>query len=190
MILSPFAPLPQREDDNAKLGVGQMQAPSVRTFLEYSDPDRGKSIRLSTAVGMGARFPFIFGPATIPLGTSQVQFVDGGYYDNTGVNSAALIHAHLTDVAMRQRDGAPPAKFQVFLISIGTFDSRTDELIDSFFSDLPCRYCLSTTHAGPEQRIRALRFARAAFPTSISCLRRTMKRFHWGSWSANQRQAA
>jgi hypothetical protein len=136
MILSPFAPLPARGGDRIGVGVGQLHEYSVRTFLEFSRLDRGKSIRLSTAVGLSTRFPFIFSPATIPLSRGEVQFVDGGYYDNTGLNAAALIYTHLTEPTSKSFAAKLPSGFNIYLISIGSFDSLTDTGEQSGLSDL------------------------------------------------------
>jgi hypothetical protein len=169
MILAPFGPLPRRLGNNRTVGVGQVQAPAVRTYLEYSDPDQGKSIRLSTAVGMSTRFPYLFAPAIISLGNAKegtvrrVQFVDGGYYDNTGVNTAALIYSHLTEGAPKiaQQVGytGNTAVFNIYLITIGSFSSSVEPSKNSIFSDfaLPIVSLINTRNARTTNTQAALR---------------------------------
>jgi hypothetical protein len=52
--------------------------------------NRDSTVRLSTAVGLSARFPLITPPALLfdPDGRA-VQLVDGGYFDNSGIRTAA-----------------------------------------------------------------------------------------------------
>jgi len=131
MVLAPFSELPNIFSTDQTAGVAQVAAGAVRPYLEYSEPV-GRSIRISTAVGMSARFPYFFGPATIdPDPTARDQhslflFVDGGYYDSTGLNTAALIYENLTGeitpIARTAEAAAPePPKFEVYLISIGYY---------------------------------------------------------------------
>lgn len=131
MVLAPFSELPNTFSTDQTAGVAQVAAGAVRPYLEYSEPV-GRSIRISTAVGMSARFPYFFGPATIdpdPAARDQPSlflFVDGGYYDSTGLNTAALIYENLTGevtpIARTAATSAPePPQFEVYLISIGYY---------------------------------------------------------------------
>jgi predicted chitinase len=58
--------------------------------LQRAPPD----IRLSTAAGISARFPWVTPAATIPVGdarlgkSKKIRLVDGGYVDNSGVETA------------------------------------------------------------------------------------------------------
>ena len=105
------------------------------------DGDRGgylTSIRLSTAAVMSARFPWVTPAATVHvdlentcLGKQEkVRLVDGGYVDNSGVETAlALIDAlkNIDDI-LKARPSAPPApKIRVHLIALsgGGFPTRT-----------------------------------------------------------------
>ena len=46
------------------------------------------AIRLSTAVGTSARYPLVLPPALVGEGNSTRQLVDGGYFENSGVQTA------------------------------------------------------------------------------------------------------
>ncbi len=158
MIIAPFGPLPTREKSARAVAVVQVQANAVRTPLELSE-DSQRTIALSTAVGMSARFPYVFGPAAIRLTAAGSKnelfshFVDGGYYDATGINVAALIHAHLSEAAAainaRIPNAAPPGVFAVYLINIGAYTP-----LDAFKAQ--------TTYGGLAFPILALNNTRAA----------------------------
>lgn len=98
MFLSPFDGWTTTRRTYPAIPVAQLQTAQIRNYLEYTET--GMGVSLSTAVGMALRFPYVFGPAAI-LKTRKdgevdpQHFVDGGYYDVTGLNSAALIYAYL-----------------------------------------------------------------------------------------------
>lgn len=69
------------------------------------------SVRLSTAVGASARFPVVSPPASLmdkPFG-ELTQLVDGGYYENSGIETAADLVQHLQDGA---RETKPVPSFK------------------------------------------------------------------------------
>ena len=49
-----------------------------------------RDIRVSTAVGISARFPYVLPAATVMRGRSAVHLVDGGYFDNSGVETTGI----------------------------------------------------------------------------------------------------
>ena len=56
------------------------------------DLDESPTMRLSTAAGLSARFPFVAPPGTIltkrsPNNDRKERYVDGGYFENTGITS-------------------------------------------------------------------------------------------------------
>ena len=63
----------------------------------------GLDIRLSSAVGISARFPWMTPAATIPIEDfppsklSKIRLVDGGYVDNSGVETALDLIQSLTE---------------------------------------------------------------------------------------------
>lgn len=59
--------------------------------------DTGKSMKLSTAVIMGARFPYISPAGRI----NNSYYVDGGYFDNSG---AGVVHEMMIELQRRIRD--------------------------------------------------------------------------------------
>lgn len=136
MILAPFDQLPNVLVQNDAAGLAQVAPATVRPILEFSSPV-GRSIRLSTAVGMSARFPYFFGPATIdPDATSAAGhelflFVDGGYFDSTGMSTASLIYANLAALAEQYKNPTAGvdlggASVEVFLISIGYYSPEIE----------------------------------------------------------------
>ncbi len=102
------------------------------------------SLRLSTAIGMSARFPWVTPPALLALpnrdgGTQKFwQFVDGGYFENSGIETAHQLilglqsavernnkengrAAHELLVPLRGRD--QPVRVAFSLLSLRTLDA-------------------------------------------------------------------
>jgi hypothetical protein len=50
--------------------------------------NEASAIRLSTAVGASARYPLVLPPAVVGEGIDARQLVDGGYFENSGVQTA------------------------------------------------------------------------------------------------------
>jgi predicted chitinase len=84
-------------------GIGGQKSLNMNSIIPYgdlgadNDPKTHKTppvIRLSTAAGISARFPWVTPAATLPvsdarLGKSKkIRLVDGGYVDNSGVETA------------------------------------------------------------------------------------------------------
>jgi hypothetical protein len=62
-------------------------------------------IRLSTAVGISARFPWILPPASWRRGTvEQYRFVDGGYFEASGIDTGQDLVKLLDEYTERLRD--------------------------------------------------------------------------------------
>lgn len=72
-------------------------------------------IRLSTAMLLSARFPYISPEAVVPVSSGLLRFVDGGYFDNSGA-------ATLLDVAGALRGEIQSlgmdSQFQLIIVSI------------------------------------------------------------------------
>jgi predicted chitinase len=79
-------------------------------------PPQGRDIRLSTAAFISARFPWITPGATIDTGPKPVRLVDGGYVDNTGIETALELHKAIAGAA--QADRTKKARPQVNLIAL------------------------------------------------------------------------
>jgi len=77
---------------------------------------------LSTAAFMSARFPWVSPAATVEIGNAcitrkdKARLVDGGYIDNSGVETALNLYDELE--AVRKEKGAAIPRFQVYVISL------------------------------------------------------------------------
>ncbi len=113
--------------------------------------DRARDIRLSTAAFVSARFPWVMPAATVQYRASQwLRLVDGGYVDNSGVDTALDLNGAMAAV-LREREGGGdqatrdderPRPLNLIVLSGGNFPMRK-----SFsFGDLmePLRALLST----------------------------------------------
>jgi Patatin-like phospholipase len=137
-FLKIFAPFTLGKPPRGSFGVGQIQVLPVRTILKNSVEK--SSVRLSTAVGVSARFPYAFGPAVIEKVAKVVSehYVDGGYFDNTGINTAAIIHAHLEDAATKFKERYRSAEdvYSVYVITIGGYETGASNNASSPFPSL------------------------------------------------------
>ncbi|MFO1172434.1 MAG: hypothetical protein U1E49_15930 [Hyphomicrobiaceae bacterium] len=85
---------------------------------------------LSTAVGVSARFPWILPPASWRRGEEeQYRFVDGGYFESSGIDTALDLVDVLEDVkAQTLEDQATDLDFEVNLIVLTTDDILEDPI--------------------------------------------------------------
>ena len=94
-------------------------APTTDTTLQnkiFLTDYAEKRIPLKTAMSLSARFPVLTSPGLIPIDSvNQLNFVDGGYYENTGLYTASLIYNEL--VKLRE-DTTRKLDFNVRLIYI------------------------------------------------------------------------
>ena len=81
-------------------------SPGATTDCTFPGLEKGKDVRLSTAVVMSARFPIVSPAGTLRNRADAVveRVVDGGYFDNTGLE--ALIAAR----SAPERGGLAPAR--------------------------------------------------------------------------------
>jgi hypothetical protein len=89
--------------------------------------DKGKDIKLSTAVVMGARFPYL-SPAG-RIGNSY--FVDGGYFDNSGAGFANEILLGLEKYILSNKQAKPfLAKLRFYIIHAqnGYYSTRASKV--------------------------------------------------------------
>lgn len=83
--------------------IGGDESSNMKSIISYRDLGQDGDqkartappvIRLSTAAGISARFPWVTPAATIPVGdarlgkSKKIRLVDGGYVDNSGVETA------------------------------------------------------------------------------------------------------
>ncbi len=107
----------------------------------------GEDMRLSTAVVMGARFPYISPAGCISqeettddgtAHTARYYFVDGGYFDNSG---AGVVHEMImelnklvrNDTALRSRYGALLSKLRFMVVHI----TNTPNSVSTFGKAFP-----------------------------------------------------
>lgn len=80
----------------------------------WSDPDaearcnRSPDFRLSTMAATSARFPIISPAGTVRAHDATFRFVDGGYFDNSGVETLLGIYEHLQRASAASGRPAPP----------------------------------------------------------------------------------
>jgi hypothetical protein len=120
-LFSPFR-ISLKDDE-----TGDTFNPNARWSAQriYDDdlPDQ-RDVKLSTAVGVSARFPWITPAATITSqrnwGTQKRRLVDGGYFENSGVETAHDIIAMLAQFERRpdpeKETGRPWIKLNIILI--------------------------------------------------------------------------
>lgn len=91
---------------------------SLSAYQFYRLFPRASAFRLSTAVRMSATFPFVSPAVSLPTHPPR-RVVDAGYYDNFGINAAAMWILHHRDWLLEHTRG-------VVLIQIRAFDSPRD----------------------------------------------------------------
>jgi len=105
-------------------------------------------IRLSTAVLMSARFTYVSPPGTLGEGDKARRVVDGGYFENSGAQTATeLLRA--IDETCRKLAGCPErAQFRVLVVSNSERESKRG-LLDRLFTEAlsPMRTLLHTRQA-------------------------------------------
>jgi predicted negative regulator of RcsB-dependent stress response len=124
-------------------------------------------IDLATAVGISARFPWIEPAASVPVQLSRrvwldssesrtektapqnIRLVDGGYYDNSGMDTLQSLLLHIKGKEVKgqstgSQDSLPNVRF--YVISIGAFSSTKSEAPWQGISELlsPIRAMLNT----------------------------------------------
>lgn len=84
---------------------------------------------LSTAVGIGARFPWILPPASWTRydGREQYRFADGGYFESSGIDTALDLSNALQDFLRTRRDaGDNSLDIEINLIMLAPDDMLED----------------------------------------------------------------
>src|SRR5262249_22358502 len=98
------------------------------------------ALRLSTAAGMSARFSWVTPAATIPVGDvrlgtrDKIRLVDGGYVENSGVETALNLVDALQETITRIKNNAtvdptgkllPKVRLRLIVLSGGDYPVRT-----------------------------------------------------------------
>jgi hypothetical protein len=164
LTLSPFR-IPRAEPRTDQLGAGQIQFGDFSAFLAGDGYSPNPRVRLSTAATLSSRFPYVFPPATVAAdaaGHLVFEFVDGGYYDNTGIYTAAYYRDALLAAKSAIRDRVMAVRnirvdIEVHLIVVGSFKFAEPTGKGSILSDL----------LSPIQAIAATRQARSFNAQSV-----------------------
>lgn len=127
IVISPFSVAPLRDTAySAQAWFYQTQAmtdalPSGQNPL----PPVNNDIKLSDAAGMSARFPWILPAAAVRHDGKLIRLVDGGYFDNSGVETATDLMEALVYTQRRHQEerakgesGSAPTDFDIHLITI------------------------------------------------------------------------
>ena len=84
-------------------------------------------IPMSTAVGVSSRFPWIMPPASWRRGDEQYRFVDGGYFESSGVDTAHDLITLLEDYVNQEKDlGRPDPNVRLQLMILSPDDALQD----------------------------------------------------------------
>jgi hypothetical protein len=119
-------------------------------LLWYREPgyiERGLDVSLATAAGLSARFPWILPAASHEIRVSgetrKIRLVDGGVFENSGVETAIDLLSELKQFESRSaQDPLPPVKF--YLLSIGDFEDYFPRYVRGFSEIMsPVRALLS-----------------------------------------------
>jgi predicted acylesterase/phospholipase RssA len=117
MIVETGAPIVFSNSDFARSGNGR----GIKNFYDLYPDKNNLDVRVNTAVRLSASFPYV-APAARPNVRSPMSpdyhFVDGGYYDNYGINS--LIE--WLDDAFRNDSNLPAQLPEILILQITPFD--------------------------------------------------------------------
>ena len=123
-----------RTDFGARQLISPFELDSLTLLSSNVSLGREIDLPLSTAVGLSARFPWITPGGWIRLseeqemGRPRVQLVDGGYFENSGIETAVDLIAELQQF---QRSGQAKAPFRVYLLVIRAHIHRTSSAAQS-----------------------------------------------------------
>jgi hypothetical protein len=125
VLISPFAIDPIRLSSDSQQSWFY-ETPEMRKSLVTSSgiPPVRKDLRLSQAVGISARFPWVLPAAEVVRGNEILQLVDGGYFDNSGIESAFDLIEVLA--ALQGPDPQNP-DFQIHLVLFTGFQYDTPQ---------------------------------------------------------------
>ncbi|MDX2307607.1 MAG: hypothetical protein NW216_05150 [Hyphomicrobium sp.] len=136
IVIAPFA-----FSKTAELGLSARSFANYPFWLSKADDKAATStsafepapeISLATAAGVSARFPWITPAATVVLreretGRNQkLRLVDGGYVDNSGVETALDLNEEMRPFIDKRPDGyGVPLKLTMIVLSGGDYPKRT-----------------------------------------------------------------
>ena len=104
----------------SNVDINGMKSSQIHDYFEVT----GQDIKTSTAIGLSARFPFITPPAMIKdrKGNTYGNLVDGGYYENLGMQSMLDLYTILKKLS--QKHGY---RIQFRFIAIRNTKSQVDD---------------------------------------------------------------
>jgi hypothetical protein len=107
-----------------------------------SEPD----IKLSTAAGISARFPWVLPAATVPTRTKgkRMRLVDGGYVESSGVDVASQLVKALKVAVERTKDTPDPMNAKFYLVVLMGYEGTPVEDKSLGEAPLPLRTLIST----------------------------------------------
>jgi hypothetical protein len=109
ITLSPFAlnPLSAMNGGEPQAWFYQTDAMNQALPTGKTDPLVRSDVKMSEAVGISARFPWLLPAATIKRDKKTMRLIDGGYFDNSGIETALdLIEDLVTIRAVHESTGA------------------------------------------------------------------------------------
>jgi predicted chitinase len=143
VLIAPFDinPAHPKDDPLCMLANVQRSADGIDVIAS-----RSLHFPLSTAAFMSARFPWVTPAATVDISNScitqksKARLVDGGYIDNSGVESAINLIEAINNEADAIRNTTPDGipKFRVYLISLsaGNFPDRVSFSFDDLLEPI------------------------------------------------------
>jgi hypothetical protein len=110
------------------------------------DADADPDIKLSTAAGMSARFPWILPPATVATNgdMKRMRLVDGGYVEGSGVDIASQLVKALKVVVDRTKETPERVDAKFYLIVLMGYEGTPVADRSLGEAPLPLRALIST----------------------------------------------
>jgi hypothetical protein len=99
---------------------GSLMSPRDDEWWEDRPPVK-QDVKLSTALGLSARFPWLLPAGTFKRGDARVRLVDGGYFENSGAETAYDIVSLLNAIKMTPlgKDNDPALRnFRIYFLAI------------------------------------------------------------------------
>jgi hypothetical protein len=96
----------------------------IRTIHDVAETDIW-DLPVSTAVSLSARFPWLTPSGTIPKGTAVTRLVDGGYFENSGVETAMDVVRRLREIV---QSGELPFQIEIRLLIFQAWTKPSEQI--------------------------------------------------------------